>query len=154
VELPEDLTSYSIGVWIKPEQVEESVAVILVTENEVGEETRLQIRPNGSLQLDFGQVLNFKAYEGGIRFGEWNFVAMTFDENEKKARIYLNGHQSGSSNFPPQTFLKLSSLRLGGASAGTKTSLNGRIDELFIMERKMESREIRTLYFDGYPDGW
>ncbi len=82
--------------------------------------------------------------------GQWHHIVATYSNTSETIKIYIDGEESISRNLP--TFGALATntdnLLVGGESSNGFT---GRIDELAIWNRGLNSTEITSLYNNGSP---
>ena len=103
-------------------------------------------------QANNNEVTTFSSEEGLLPLNEWSHVAATYDGIT--IRLYHNGVQIASTTSPG-TFIQDPSINIGignqPLNAGNR-ALIGRIDEIFIYNRALESNEILDLYQVSDPD--
>lgn len=84
----------------------------------------------------------------------WIFYAFTYSNTEKKACVYMNGLlMSCVQEADPAVLVRLSTnkMYIGRSGYSSTYFLNGKMDDLRIYTRTLDSLEIKTLYHEG---GW
>ena len=85
-------------------------------------------------------------------FGEWYFVAMTYDSQDVK--LYVNGELDGTTAAPGEIdYFQERMLRFGeSADPGDHWAFNGIIDEVTIWDRAMTAEEVMEVYESPIPE--
>jgi len=110
-------------------------------------ELRLEIARNlGRSESDW-EAVNSAPFVTAARFGQWLFLATTFDG--KTIRHYGNGRLIGEgASFTPPA-LTLGAMDLGNWSGGKQRNFSGALDEFAVLSQAMTGEEIQALYEAG-----
>lgn len=144
--------SFSIDAWIRPEEVEDLLSVILEKwnpESRVG--YRLFMR-SGTLVFDMNDgSSSLFSYMSPNQIAErWTFVAVTVDRDMDLGTVYVDDNVDGT--FVPSDNITGSisntfPLFIGGNPKAE--NLRGRVDELEIFDRVLTASEIHALFIAG-----
>jgi hypothetical protein len=87
-----------------------------------------------------------------VEFGEWYFVAMTYDS--KDIKLYVNGELDATTATPGKLdYFQNNILRFGeSADPGDHWAFNGIIDEVTIWNRAMTEEEVMNTYKLPIPE--
>lgn len=147
-----DATSFSIDGWIRPEEVEDLVSVIVEKhepESRVG--YRLFMR-SGTLVFDMndGSSLLLSYISPNVIPESWTFVAVTVDRDNDVGTVYVDGVVDGTfvpSDNVTDSISNTFPMFIAGNPQGE--NLRGRVDELEIYDRVLADSEIHDLYVVG-----
>jgi anti-sigma factor RsiW len=164
LRIPGDHEAMTLSAWVRAEGFESWLNSLMLTDGWETGEVHWQISNKGELILGVSGGANCFSkpviHPGDL--GRWMHLAVTIDGTSGKGRIvhYLDGRPvadvTSEKDFPP--------LRLGDAEIGNWTpashgsnptpirSLNGRIDDFFILSRAMTPSEIAALHEAGVPN--
>jgi hypothetical protein len=141
----------SISAWIKPDTISGSYNVI-VAKNLWG--YSLMLTSSGKLAgFVAGNPISDQSYSAStqaVTIGQWQHVAMTFDNNDKKIRLYINGTEVSS--YSSQTTMtgnpgSTSSFNLCiGSNRGVDSYFEGAIDEVSIYSKTLTASEVYDIY--------
>ena len=145
-----ELSNFTIGFWVRPTGTSSAYQLLVDKENSAWREYGLFIKPN-SMQVNYsvnvkestGSCVSFGATsKGQLILNQWNHVVLTYDGIV--FRLYLNGHFDDlSTPWDKALCTGDGSLLIGG---GLYDSLKGRMDEVFIFNRALDSREVAAIY--------
>ena len=138
------------SAWIRPDSAQGTQAVFSKADTgEMGSGYSLRVvdgKLEGALYTPDGKRCAVSA--GGIRAGEWQHVAMTWDG--KKALLYVDGEQVGE--HPCKGRKTSSNHLLVGRDSATATSFfRGVIDECRVYNRAVKASDIQR-QFQGHGD--
>jgi len=155
---PRDYQSISLAAWVLLDESSSPYSSLLTTED----------WKSGGIDWEFvnGHKLVFHPRPGpyfdcddnslpSSSFGEWTFLAFTYDYHSGVGRHYLNGtmiHESSSRHKPT---LKISHAQIGNWNTLEKRefrNLNGRIDFMAVWDREISSAGILELFEAGRVD--
>ena len=101
----------------------------------------------------------------GAAYGNWQHIAVTYDNSTQNVTIYTNGAYATSSIIPGGMYETTSDISRIGNCQGTTFDFNGTIDEVKIWNRTISATEIASLYANSrnnvieksalkYGDSW
>ncbi|MFK7885165.1 MAG: LamG domain-containing protein [Phycisphaerales bacterium] len=137
---------YTIAAWVKRDVISPSFQVVLDANNSGG--FSVLYRDNRpSLTLSSGVSEVFTA-SGGITNTQWHHIAVTVDRDQTDGlRWYINGEldstfdPTGVPGFVPNGLVPT----IGVQDNGTSSPLNGKIGDLLIVNRSLDSEEVSRL---------
>lgn len=103
---------------------------------------------------DLDPVPLIESAPGLIQASVWQHVAVTYDQENGDARLYLNGGEIASTNlgrFNPSTSLPLiiGERPIGVSEALAGAHFAGMIDEVHVWNRALSADELRAIYLAG-----
>jgi uncharacterized repeat protein (TIGR01451 family) len=148
-----DLTTFSIGAWVKPTQVKSGWQPLIVKENNTGYARNygLFIVPN-TMQAHFsfqaGNCTTWRSYSsiGSMTQNAWNHVMITYDGSRFK--LYLNGSLDTSADIASSVCQNNEPLKIG-RELSAYTPFVGYIDEVAIFDRALSPDAIHDHYLRG-----
>ena len=84
-------------------------------------------------------------------WNEWHHIAVAWDFDANSHAVYIDGVESGSSNFADTQFSWSPQLTVGSRYLASSSSNNGLIDDLVILSRAVSADEIRAIYESDAP---
>lgn len=159
LQLEEQFQQVTLLTWVRIDALSPGMTVLLAADpNRVGAMNWL-VTDRGQLRLEIGrdlgrdkldwEAVNSQSVLSHDRFGEWLFLATTFDG--MTIRHYLNGQGCGSgASFRPPS-LQLGIADLGNGHAPAMRHMFGAIDEFTVVGRTMSQAEIQDYYQKGRP---
>lgn len=164
LRVPGEHEALTLSAWVRVEGFERWLNSLMLTDGWETGEVHWQISDKGELILGVSEGPN--SFSPPViqprDLGRWMHLAVTVDGHSETGRIvhYLDGEPVGEtvSSKP------LPRLRLGDAEIGNWQvrdlgnphpirSLNGRIDDFFILGRALSAEEIAAIYRAGLPNG-
>lgn len=146
----DDLTAFSISVWLKPTTFSGSRYFLGKTKKYA------TIYGNGQFryQIEHGTTeADTYTNTGALTFGSWNHVVVTYSQaGDRKIRIYINGSEAsyGAQTASAGTLQSDASYNFYAASINNLSSwYYGSMDELGIWGRAISSAEVTSLYNGG-----
>jgi hypothetical protein len=143
-------SSRSLSAWIKPDALSSAYSTI-VSKNLWGYSL---FAYNGKLAgFVAGTPISNQSYSAStesLTVGEWQHVAMTFDDNDKQIRLYING--SEVSSYSSQKTMtgspgSTSAYNLCiGSDRGVASYFDGIIDEVKVYSKKRSAQQIFNEY--------
>jgi uncharacterized repeat protein (TIGR01451 family) len=148
-----DLTTFSIGVWVKPTQVKNGYQPLIVKEKNTGwaRNYGLFIVPSTmTVHFSFqaGNCTTWRSYSsiGSMTQNAWNHVMMTYDGSRFK--LYLNGSLDTSADIASSVCQNNEPLKIG-RELSAYTPFVGYIDEVAIFDRALSPDAIHDHYLRG-----
>ena len=151
----EGISTFTIGAWIRPENVSTSQVII---SNEVDGEMYINIETNGTLSFWVrltGPQTWYIVYTQIVNQDQWYYVSATFENATDTQKIYLNGvlnEQKTASSDGSYNLTQTGSSRnihIGSDFVGT-TNYEGIVDEVAIYNRSLNASEIQA-HANRYP---
>lgn len=146
VGLPGNKEPKTIGVWIKPNGLSNSIEYIL----NFGQ-GYANIATSGGDIYYFLSSNSISSANTSLIANRWHFITMVFDTTYIKT--YINGQFNNQSNLSSSNFQFASNteynLNIGRDPSGTRDNFNGGIDEITIWNRTLTDVEIYDLYENG-----
>lgn len=164
LRIPGDYQAMTLSAWVRVEGFDRWLNSLMLTDGWEPGEVHWQISNDGKLILGVAQGAN--AYSNPVLspsdLGRWMHLAVTIESASTGGRIvhYLDGRPVGE----VRTEKPMPPLRVGDAEIGNWTpashgsnptpirSLNGRIDDFFILARALSADEIASIHRDGVPN--
>jgi hypothetical protein len=151
-----DLETFSVGLWVKPQQIKNDFQPLLVKEasNGTARNYGLFIKPD-TLQVHYSlQQSNCSTSVSGDSIGtlfqnQWNHVMMTFDGTVSK--IYINGTLQGSQSYNGTPCQNNHPVKIGN-EVSAYTGFEGALDEITLHNTALSAVEISDLF--GYQSSW
>ncbi len=162
LRIPGEYQAMTLSAWIRAEGFDRWLNSLMLTDGWERGEVHWQISNKGEIILGVSEGIN--CYSEPVihpsDLGRWMHLAVTVDGSSQKGQIvhYLDGRPiakvSSDQPLPP--------LRIGDAEIGNWQhqdkgnpirSLNGRIDDFFILSRVLSPEEIQAIYRAGLPNG-
>ena len=111
-----------------------------------GGTARLSIKPDGSIEADFGTV--FASPAGYAIVGQWNHIAITVDKTGAGAthRLYIDGQQVASVVGTANLSALSSTYRHGAIGSTSATAFAGYMDEIAVFVKRLYPDRIRQHY--------
>ena len=142
-----NITSFTLAAWVKiPQSIPDGWRTILEHNRWGGNWFGLWKSANGNkFHFRWGNQGNSTSdFNATISADTWYHVAGTFDELEKKARLYLNGNSDKVILNADAPVAVSSELRIG-MNMDNSEDLQGIIDDLRIYNRVLSGEEIKQL---------
>ncbi|MEM7348781.1 MAG: LamG domain-containing protein, partial [Chloroflexota bacterium] len=151
-----DLQTFSVGMWVKPEQEKSDYQPLLVKEADNGGNRNygLYIKPD-SMQVHYSLQQNNCSTSvsadstGSMNKNQWNHVMMTFDGANSK--VYLNGTLQGTTAYNGTPCLNNHPIKIGN-EVSAYTGFEGILDEITLHNVALNAAEIKDLY--AYQASW
>lgn len=161
IQVPGAFDTLSLAAWVRIEGFDRWLSSLFLTDGFETGEVHWQISNQGELILgisDEGPPNTFSdpvIHPGDL--GKWIHLAVTMDRISGLVRHYRDGtivKEETRSGIPP---LKIGKAEIGNwqteGSNHAIRSLNGRIDEFFILSRVVSPEEMASIYRAGLPNG-
>lgn len=81
--------------------------------------------------------------------GQWQHIAVTFDQKAKKVKYYINGELDSEQNLGNSVIDKVLPLRLGAHKNAGSTdphAMRGDVDEFYVYNKALTAEEAKALY--------
>lgn len=143
IDLPVGAASRSISIWIKPTTVN-SDNVIFSYGSPAGTQA-YGASFSGTSMYNFTYSTNLP-YATTTVAHEWKHLVVTFENETKDAKMYVNGVLAASGNFPDWSTAIGPTFYLGTLFGGNSSSFNGVLDDLKIYNRAITDSEVALLY--------
>jgi len=158
IRLPNNFTiegDFTMQAWINPEAFESSSTVIVNTERFSANCMHWQIDSRGVVRIGNALAAEQRSLsKEKIRLGQWNQTTVCYDSKQQKVTLYINGIATCERDWTTTT-LDLNNTYIGAWHNPIyrlePRTLNGRVDEFWILNRKMSAEEIRKSYEMGLP---
>ena len=160
IKRPENITNYTIAMWIKMDRMEHALAALFNSDGWLPGSTHFQINQSGGLQAGIHSGTAFHSNSSVITNGQWHFVAVSWHLDTGKAHLYCDGKKLPVRNAKngteqgPLTRSDWGHCQLGSWKAPlhqAKRDFKGRIDEFMIFDHALTGDEIKRLYASGRP---
>ncbi|PAW64810.1 MAG: hypothetical protein B9S36_01700 [Verrucomicrobiia bacterium Tous-C2TDCM] len=161
LRIPGDYQSMTLSAWVRVEGFDRWLNSLILTDGwELGE-VHWQISDTGQLILGVSGGVN--CYSDPVLspsdLGRWMHLAVTVQTSSAGGRIihYLDGRPvSEEKSTRPMPPLRIGEAEIGNWQHQGKghpiRSLNGRIDDFFILSRAMSPEEIAAIHQSGLPN--
>ena len=132
----------TFGVWINIANFENYPPILTKGDNA----WRVQMNVNGK-RVNFGfgdgkQFLNSKKFNA---LNKWYFLTIVCTED--RAKIYINAELENEKEIDSYNFTNDSTIMIGGNKNLPEQNFNGKIADVFILQRALSSEEVKSLYF-------
>lgn len=173
VRIPGEFSAYTFAAWVRIDSLDRRYNALFMGDGYETGEPHWQIRDDGKLMLsvmvDHNRPNPHHAKDAGFHrvyysppiwdksmSGQWMHLVSVFDPAGAHVSHFVNGKQVSRREIVPEYMIK--TLRIGNGEIGNwgqpfrKTpwfairNLNGRIDELAILDAALEEKEIAELY--------
>lgn len=157
VERP--LQEVSLLAWVRVQSLRRGLQSLLSADSTATGSLRWELSQQGRLRLgiarDLGrpradwEAVDAAPFVSPERFGQWLFLATTFDG--RTVKHYGDGAPiGGGAAFDPPAIL-IGAAELGNGSGAQVRFFPGAIDEFALLSRVLSDEEIRLLYEQGKP---
>lgn len=139
----------TFALWYKYDPSQDSAdgsSVVLLQHTGSGR-TILSLRADGHYHTYLNATDVFS--EGTVAKGEWQHVAISFDQDAKKVRFYINGKFDSEKDLGNTVLNQMFDLRIGHHKNDTGTNphgLRGDLDELCVYDTKLSDADVLELY--------
>lgn len=144
--------STSFSMWYRYDtsiagDMESASAVLL--QHEGNGRSLLTLRSDGKYHtyINGKDVISQK----GVAKGGWQHITVTFDQEAKKVKYYINGQLDSEQALGDQQVDALLTLRLGSHKTQGNTDphpMRGDVDEFYVYEKALTDQEAKALYED------
>lgn len=89
-----------------------------------------------------------------VEKGQWQHIVVTFDQNAKKVKYYINGEKDSEQALGNQVINKVLPLRLGAHKNSGNTdphAMRGDVDEFRVYNKALTDAEAKALYDEKAP---
>jgi hypothetical protein len=86
-----------------------------------------------------------------IKNDDFSHVAATYNYNQGKISLYLNGKRVGGCDYQSELYSQTEPLYFSSSYPGAQEYFKGIIDEVRIYNRALSSAEVQTLYYRDKP---
>jgi ferric-dicitrate binding protein FerR (iron transport regulator) len=164
LRVPGDYQAMTLSAWVRVEGFDRWLNSLMLTDGWEPGEVHWQISNEGQLILGVSGGAN--CYSDPVLspsdLGRWMHLAVTVQSGSNDGRIvhYLDGRAVGESrSAKPMPPLRIADAEIGnwrpadlGSNPTPIRSLNGRIDDFFVLARAMTPEEIHRIYEAGVPN--
>jgi len=161
LRIPGDYQAMTLSAWVRVEGFDRWLNSLMLTDGWENGEVHWQISDKGELILGVSGGMN--CYSDPVLFpsdlGRWMHLAATVEATSSFGRIvhYLDGRPVSEERYDkPMPPLRIGDAEIGNWQHQGKghpiRSLNGRIDDFFILGRAMTPTEIATIHDSGVPN--
>ena len=170
VNIPGEFKQFTFAAWLRIDSLDRDWNAIFMGDSYQIGEPHWQINKDGRLVLCVRKYDRPKDYHilywspkiwEPSQTGQWMHLATVYDPVTKQMKHFKNGEEIHSQEIPEE--FHVSTLKIGPAEIGnwgqpTRTdpvfalrNINGRIDELMIMDAALNNEEIKEIYEAGKP---
>jgi Concanavalin A-like lectin/glucanases superfamily len=138
------IQSFTISAWIKPTSSITSKAIV-VKNNEI----RLVTDNSGHLICQYYGGSSWQTpvvSSTALTTGSWQHVTCTYTYKDKTLSAFINGIQSGDSQFNQGSSGTTTHWRFGSDESASYADFSGKIDEVRIYNRALSPGEVQALY--------
>ena len=160
VNIPGEYRSMTMSAWVRIDSLDQWLSSLLLTDGFAPGALHWQISDIGELiigmraQKDM-QNLFSEEILGPKDFGQWIYVAMTYDSDAKLVTHFLNGKRVASAEIEHPHLIRLGMSEVGNWHCnGAKVPIrgfNGAIDEMAIFSSALPAETILNHYQQGRP---
>ncbi len=149
-----DLTTFSIGAWVRPTEAKTSYQPIITKQDAGGRHQNygLFIMPN-SMRIHFsfyaGNCSTSVSFEsaGSLPLDQWTHVMITY--NGRRFKVYLDGSQDTDVRMATSLCQNDEPVKIGH-EPGRSAPFAGRIDEVAIFDHALAQAEVRAVMGGRY----
>lgn len=147
-------SSLSVSFWVKTSAIKSPQGALYILDSGAGTDGRRGFYCNtaqGVLSCAVRQ--SSKIYQVSaanmIPLNSWKHVALTFDNNDKQLKLYVDGalSKTGTENSVEMSFV--SPQAVIGASNTKSLLFNGTLDEVAVWNRALSAAEVESLFDSG-----
>ncbi len=159
-EISEPLMQFTLAAWIKVNRFENAITALVNSNGNKSNHQHLdwQLRDNGGIRASSNGVFYINSNKPLVAPGQWIHLALTYDGEEQRIRLYVNGRKVKSQQTKAAGPIIIGKANIGHWQEAThwpyQRDFRGRIDEFFVITRKMETGEIRELFIKGSSAAW
>ena len=172
VRLPGEFRAFTFAAWVRIDSLDRRYNALFMGDGYENGEPHWQIRDDGKLMLSvmvdhtrslpnhpesrFHHVYYSPPIWDLSKSGQWMHLVSVFDPSSREVRHHVNGRRISSESIAPE--FHVTTLRIGNGEIGNWgepfretpwfaiRNLNGRIDELAILNAALNDTEVRRLY--------
>jgi hypothetical protein len=162
LNIPGSFDALTFAAWVRIEGFERWLSSLFLTDGFDRGEVHWQISNEGQLILGVSGSSAMNTYSDVVihpgDLGKWIHLAATVDRVSGVVTHYRDGKivmQTKANTIPPLVLgqAEIGNWQAQGRSADAIRSLNGRIDEFFILSRVVSPEEMASIYRAGLPNG-
>ena len=138
------LETATICLWICPEKNPESIVTLANTDHWQESAAHFQLY-DGAVQysvLGAGEVMTQN--RPGLKFGEWQHIAVTYDSNAKTSSVYINGQLDRQARLERKLPVDYRNFSIGAWNRGEREYL-GLMDDFRIYGQALDATAITAL---------
>jgi MSHA biogenesis protein MshQ len=136
--------NFSVGVWIKIDEIPTSGLKTILSKDENYE---FHVNANGKINWWWQTATSNNTRQfnsiATIVAGEWTHVVISFSTSSQK--IFINGIESGSATFPENTTTNSDPLQLASDQNSSGRYFQGNIDEVNFFDKALSENQAREL---------
>lgn len=159
VNVPGDFEQLSYAAWIRLDRLKKSsFTAIFLTDTWSSRDVHWQISDKAQLVMGVKGHNDYKTENDVMAAsGDWMFLATIYDLKKQTINHYVNAKLLSKEKLRRDDKVKIGLASVGNwmNSAGEqigKRNLNGKIDELMVLDRALNHEEIKEMYEIGRPD--
>ena len=148
---------FSVSAWINPASYDKAILGTRPTIS-AGSSNGFTININSSGNL-WGRIFTQSTVTqvqtgSAISLNNWSHIAVTYESSSNTLKTYLNGSEVGSVAGSASSVASINDLNIGRASVGSfgYSYFSGKIDEVAIFNRALNTTEIDALYGGTSPN--
>lgn len=142
--------STTFALWYKYDPSADeagSTSSTVLLQHEGDGRTILSLRADGHYHtyLNAQDVIS----NGTVEKGEWQHVAISFDQNTKKVRFYINGKFDSEKDLGNTVLNQSLALRIGHHKSDNNNNphgMRGSMDEIYVYGAKLTDQQVKDLY--------
>ncbi len=147
-DLPCGGDAYTIAAWIKvPTGANSAGALFFWGVADQILLNRLNVDPNGALQIFCGHEGGTAVWGTGLAWNEWQHYAVTFDGTT--LRVYVNGTPTGNCSYSKAQTRPNANFSLGRPWSASASYYKGYMDDAVIVNRVLTQEELARLRETG-----
>ena len=170
VNIPGEFQQYTFATWVRIDSLDRDWNALFMGDSYQIGEPHWQINKDGRLVLcvrkydrpnDYHLLYWSPKIWEPSQTGQWMHLATTYDPVKRLMKHFKNGEQIYSQEIPKKyhvTKLKIGPAEIGNWGQPTRKdpvfalrNINGRMDELILMNAALTNEEIREIYESGKP---
>ncbi|QEG02633.1 FecR protein [Stieleria maiorica] len=165
VKVPGEYPQLTLACWVRLDELRGVNQALLLTDTFDPWQPHWQIAKEGALKLGISQEdrrdrlqmrVSSSPVEDVASLGRWMHLATVYDSGNRTIQHYINGKEAGNGVLPKSGPLRFGTAEIGNwlkpRTVGGEPirNLDGRIDELMMLESALDQDEIKEIYKFGH----
>jgi len=160
LEIPGEFEALTFSMWVRIDGLDQWLSSLMLTDGFDPGETHWQLSDSGELILGIAGAEPHNSFSPEVvsprDLGRWLHLAVTADRQTGQVKHYLDGEKVSEHAVKMLEPLRIGPAEIGNWRSGQKQShplrsLNGTVDEFFILATALDEPTIQALYESGNP---
>jgi hypothetical protein len=150
-----NLTSWTLNIWINITQISEGHKPLIAKDDNASDHINYQLSlvSNNRIRTSFETCKsesNYNLYSETVDYNNWMMLTYTFDENDGKTCLYIDGELVRSEIYKKSQCADIADLKFGHSKGQIEFAyFGGLMDDIRIYNRALSEDDIEKLYHEN-----